>query len=690
MTNKGNETNEYEKVIARAKENMMEAKAIYDKSNNDEDKEAYNEANLQYMRICKDIYTLKNFESKIKGGTDESLLQLYDRIKGDEKYKYLFPFFLECSVKVSIKKGYTNFLNKLLSQHELDLTKHKIDGLPLLFYATEKDSKKSIEIFIKYSAPLNEQLEDGRILLHFAAEKGNYNLSKKLIEENKNSINKETKEGKTPLYYAIKNRHYNIVALLVKSGAKCEDKLKSETKIIPLRTILDTGEIPLVSIKDDIFDEKKDLSKDEKKWKEAYEYIKKGDILKIYELINNGIDFTQMYVDGNSALDIAIHYDQFYISRLLINIFDFTKIVNLKNGMTPLHHAILHKNINLFYLLSENGFDLNAIDSLGNTPLHYAVTNKSYLITEMLVIKGADSNKTNYKEQNPLHLAVLEKEPGIVRLLIYKTNINKQDSYGNTPLHLAAKYYDKNVFNILCRRKKYFDCSIKNDDNQTPHNISDIDYFDNLVKEAKKTYNIFVNESIDGTIKINITDRSTRKKDIYVFNSNSDEEDLILELNKLKTEKIKDSHVKDSIVKIVGEIACKKDYPNLMKNTLDLKRNDINFTYIYYELCKSNSKKCIQFFSNKEINYRYNNFLEIAAKYGNIQLAKKVLESAKELGKGQNTPLGIAVYFNQYDMAEFLVKNGAHIDEKIKKEAKDSRMRKILNSDVSFLNEFLE
>ena len=547
------------------------------------------------------------------------------------------------------------------------------------------------------------------------------------------------------MYYAIRNNRYDIAALLIKSGANCDEKLKSETKIIPMQLTLATGEIPSeFQIRDD-FNENIALTKEEEKWKEAYEYIKNGNVLQLFRLTEKGVDFTEMYIDGNSALDIAIHYNQFYIARLLINLYDFTKIVNLKNGMTALHHAVFHKNTNIFYLLLDNGFDLNSIDAQGNTPLHYAVNN-STLYTHLLLEKGANTNAINFKKANPLHLAVSEKKENIVYSLLNKnsTIINQQDSDGNTPLHLAAKYYDYNVFNKLCLYEKHFDCSIKNNENKTPHDITPKDYFENhdpIIKKAREEALIKAgkrppqdNRWRCGTIEVNRRYHYSKDNYPYSFNSDSTEEQLIAEFDKTfsRREEIK---IMDEVHGRLLNLACKNDYPNLLKKLL-IYQNVRDYTPIFYKLCKNNSLKSFELFKDKEINYRYYNYsegsiLDFASEYGNIELAKRALESGipidtglynnnrkpifikrskyisptkvensgykydflektnsysknsnsiKNLGINNPTPLKIAVYFNQYEMAEFLVKNGAIVDENLKRETNDSRMIKILDS----------
>ncbi len=95
-----------------------------------------------------------------------------------------------------------------------------------MFYATEKDFRNSVEILIPLSASLNEELEDGRILLHVAAEKGNIQLVRKALEAGADINNKFL----NPLQNAVKFYQYEMAKFLIKNGAIVDERLKKRTK----------------------------------------------------------------------------------------------------------------------------------------------------------------------------------------------------------------------------------------------------------------------------------------------------------------------------------------------------------------------------------------------------------------------------------------------------------------------------
>lgn len=74
----------------------------------------------------------------------------------------------------------------------------------------------------------------------------------------------------------------------------------------------------------------------------------------------------------------------------------------------------------------------------GNTPLHIALIKKDVCAAKQLIWKGAYINARNKKGERPLHLAAAKSCRGIVGLLICEgAIIDCQDFYGRTPLDRA-------------------------------------------------------------------------------------------------------------------------------------------------------------------------------------------------------------------------------------------------------------
>ena len=109
-------------------------------------------------------------------------------------------------------------------------------------------------------------------------------------------------------------------------------------------------------------------------------------------------------------------------------------------GKSPLHHAVIKRDIVEVHTLLHAGEPVNVKDYAANDPLHYAATTTDPTIFDLLVRFGADINAKGLFNRSPLHLAVLATSRPVVDALVTAgAQISSQDQNGNTPLHLALK-----------------------------------------------------------------------------------------------------------------------------------------------------------------------------------------------------------------------------------------------------------
>ena len=89
-----------------------------------------------------------------------------------------------------------------------------------------------------------------------------------------------------------------------------------------------------------------------------------------------------------------------------------------KDGMTPLHVAVLQGDTELVRLILDLGSDVDPTDAVGNTPLHVAIAAPNHSIVEVLLRYGADVSMRDGYGRSPLELATDLDQVQAVKILI--------------------------------------------------------------------------------------------------------------------------------------------------------------------------------------------------------------------------------------------------------------------------------
>ena len=155
-------------------------------------------------------------------------------------------------------------------------------------------------------------------------------------------------------------------------------------------------------------------------------------------------------------------------------------------------------NLETVKTLLENGADVNTRSDTGDTPLHIAVIERDIEFIEALSNKGADVNARNNYCHNPLYYAMFwksdeEKGRGVIKFLIANgADVHAKDEWGGNPLHLAARNQkDVEITKLLVSMGA--DINAQTNDGETPlgiakkfANTSVVEYLENIGAERGK------------------------------------------------------------------------------------------------------------------------------------------------------------------------------------------------------------
>ncbi|XP_030473788.1 uncharacterized protein LOC115691331 [Syzygium oleosum] len=129
-------------------------------------------------------------------------------------------------------------------------------------------------------------------------------------------------------------------------------------------------------------------------------------------------------------------------------------------GWTPLHYAACYGKVEVVRLLLQHDTSVvYVLDKEGEAALHIAAFMGHVDVIDELVRSRPDAcDITNVKGHTALHAAIIEGQVNVVKYILGKPNledlVNKQDTDGNTPLHMATLHKKYNVIYILAQDKR--------------------------------------------------------------------------------------------------------------------------------------------------------------------------------------------------------------------------------------------
>ncbi|GAB3547293.1 ankyrin repeat domain-containing protein [Spirosoma fluminis] len=282
---------------------------------------------------------------------------------------------------------------------------------------------------------------DGRIYIHWAANRGNVELMEHLLSKG-SKANLEDNHGMTPLNFAAASGQSNtqVYDLCLKNGANLKKDLNHDGANALLIAIANDKDLKLT----DYFVSKGlDLKSTDATGNNAFSYAARGgSIATMKALLEKGVPAqdnafimaSQGSRRGPNSPEVFQYLESLKLKPTVTN----------KTGENALHAIVRRPRQNelIQYFLSK-GVDVNQANEEGNTVfMNAAASNRDMSVLELLLPKVKDINQANQKGVTALAMAVKGNSPEAVSFLINKgADVKTTDKNGD---NLAAYLIQSN------------------------------------------------------------------------------------------------------------------------------------------------------------------------------------------------------------------------------------------------------
>jgi ankyrin repeat protein len=281
--------------------------------------------------------------------------------------------------------------------------------------------------------------------IHKAAQNGDLEAVKSILERDPGQIEALNANKSTPLIVAASQGHIRVIAFLLDKGADIQ-AVNAWGGTALLAAIVG-GHSEAANL---LIEKGADVNTPSRFGPPLHLAVNRGNVDIIQKLIGAGADIDAVNASsGWTALHMAAVAGRYEAAKVLVENGIDLNILD-KRGAAALHYALLSSTrdaAKVALLLLNHGAEFNTAMIDGNTPLLIAVKAGKEDAVKLLLEKGADTgSKDRATQRTMLHFAAVHGYGNIAALLIkHGIDIHARDKYGRTALDYAEIHGNKKV-----------------------------------------------------------------------------------------------------------------------------------------------------------------------------------------------------------------------------------------------------